>query len=89
MSAKFSDAFTKDELSKELCGVFDCGIASYGLFVHQDAFKQAKCRILRDAFVKLLVDGLPRIMDVESESSVKEYLKEKEKQEHGDAVLRY
>jgi len=76
MSAKLSDAFTQDELSKELCGVFDCGIASYELFVHQDAFKQAKCRVLTDVFVKLLVDGLPKIMDMKSESSfIEEYIK--------------
>lgn len=82
--------FTEESLKKDICAVFDCGLAAYGLFGKNTELAKARNRCLAEVLAHVLTFGFPNLDELKSGGPLQAYVAElgkaKEEQTRGGRV---
>ncbi len=66
--------FTEASLKKEICSVFDCGLAAFGLFGKNTELAKAKNRCLTEVFAHMVATSFPNLGELKSGGALQEYV---------------
>ena len=67
--------FTEETLKREICSVFDLGLAAFGLFEKDTELAGAKNRCLTEVFAHMVKSNFPNLDELKSDGALQDYVK--------------
>lgn len=72
--AKEITGFTEESLKREICSVFDCGLAAFGLFGKSTELAKAKNKCLTEVFAHMVATSFPDLGELKSGGALQDYV---------------
>lgn len=66
--------FTEEYLKREICSVFDCGLAASVLFGKSTELAKAKNRCLTEVFAHMVATSFPNLDELKSGGALQDYV---------------
>lgn len=66
--------FTEESLKREICSVFDCGIAAATLFGKSTELTKAKNECLVEVFAHMVAFSFPDLDELKSDGALQKYV---------------
>ena len=67
--------FTEESLKREICSVFECGLAVFGPSGKDTELARAKNKCLTEVFAHMMESNFPNLDELKSNGALQDYVK--------------